>query len=221
MRRADRRRGAAGFTLIEVLAALAVTGAFVAVVLPYAGRLASHWWAGETAVEAADQWMQAVNRMGDDLSQAVPYGLGADGLGGAAFRAGPDGIAFVRPGLGDAGGLETVAYEVRSGRDGATLVRRSRRFDPDGFAGGVGGTPSTLVAGPFRLRLVEVAADGSRHRDWSPGDGMPAAVELSATADPPGRRAALPVAPMLMPIAARSPAATRAAAGGKPAAAAP
>ena len=213
MRRADRRHGSAGFTLIEVLAALVVTGVFVAVVLPYAGRLATHWWAGETAVEAADQWMQAVNRMGDDLSQAVPYGLGADGLGGAAFRAGPDGIAFVRPGLGDAGGLETVAYEVRSGRDGATLVRRSRRFDPDGFAGGIGGAPSTLIAGPFRLRLVVVASDGSRRRDWSSADGMPVAVELSANAEPPGRRAMLPVAPVLMPIAARAPAAARPTAG--------
>ena len=213
MRRADRRHGSAGFTLIEVLAALVVTGVFVAVVLPYAGRLATHWWAGETAVEAADQWMQAVNRMGDDLSQAVPYGLGADGLGGAAFRAGPDGIAFVRPGLGDAGGLESVAYEVRSGRDGATLVRRSRRFDPDGFAGGIGGAPSTLIAGPFRLRLVVVASDGSRRRDWSSADGMPVAVELSANAEPPGRRAMLPVAPVLMPIAARAPAAARPAAG--------
>ena len=213
MRRADRRHGSAGFTLIEVLAALVVTGVFVAVVLPYAGRLATHWWAGETAVEAADQWMQAVNRMGDDLSQAVPYGLGADGLGGAAFRAGPDGIAFVRPGLGDAGGLESVAYEVRSGRDGATLVRRSRRFDPDGFAGGIGGAPSTLIAGPFRLRLVVVASDGSRRRDWSSADGMPVAVELSANAEPPGRRAMLPVAPVLMPIAARAPAAARPTAG--------
>ena len=209
---AARRGRRAGFTLIEVLAALVVTGAFVAVVLPYAGRLASHWWAGEAAVEAADQWMQAVARMGDDLSQAVPYGLGADGLGGAAFRAGPDGIAFVRPGLGDAGGLDAVAYEIRSGRDGATLVRRSRRFDPDGFGGGIGGTPSTLIAGPYRLRLVEVASDGSRRRDWSPGDGMPAAVELSASAEPPGRRAMLPVGPVLMPIAARAPAAARSAA---------
>ncbi len=59
-----------------MLAALAVTGAFVAVVLPYAARLATHWWVGEATVEAADGWMQAVSRMGDDVAQAVPYGLG-------------------------------------------------------------------------------------------------------------------------------------------------
>lgn len=212
MRRADPR---AGFTLVEVLAALVVTGAFVAVVLPYASRLATHWWVGEATVEAADGWMQALARMGDDLAQAVPYGVGADGGSEAAFRAGPDSIAFVRPALGDAGGLEAVSYEIRPSPGGAALVRRSRRFDPEAFGRDVGGTAATLLDGPFRLRLVEVAPDGTRRRDWAAADGMPAAVELSAEAagERTGPRAAVPVAPVLMPIAARAPAATKQAPG--------
>ena len=74
---ADPRRGGAraGFTFIEVLAALVVTGAVVAAVLPYAARLASHWWVGEQSVEAADGWMQAAARMGDDLAQ-LPFATG-------------------------------------------------------------------------------------------------------------------------------------------------
>lgn len=205
MRRGDRRpsRGPrAGFTLIEVLAALVVTGALVAVVLPYAARLATHWWVGETAVEAADGWMQAVGRMGDDLSQAVPYGLGPSSA--PAFLAGPDTVSFVRPALGGGAGLETVVYAVRSSSAGSALVRTSRAFDPDTFGRVAGGTPATLIDGPFRLRLVEVARDGARRRNWSAADGMPAAVELSVTA--PGR-VPIPVAPVLMPIAARAPAA--------------
>ncbi len=59
-------------------------------------------------------------------------------------------------------------------------MRRSRRFDPAAFGRDVGGAAATLLDGPFRLRIVEVAADGARRRDWAPADGMPAAVELSA-----------------------------------------
>ena len=81
----DRR---AGFTLIEVLAALVITSAFVAVVLPYAGRLATHWWVGETTVEAADGWMQAVSRLGEVLCQGLPYGFCAEGTMGAVFGLG-------------------------------------------------------------------------------------------------------------------------------------
>lgn len=202
MRRADPR---AGFTLIEVLAALVVTGAFVAAVLPYAARLSTHWWVGEASVEAADGWMQAVGRMGDDVSQALPYGLpgGPDGAPSAAFQAGPDGIAFVRPALGDGVGLDAVSYEIRPSASGTALVRRSRPFDAAVFGRDVGGTRATLLDGPFRFRIVVVAADGTRRRDWAPSDGMPAAVELSAA---PTGTSPVPAAPVLIPIATRAPA---------------
>ena len=199
---ADRR---AGFTLIEVLAALVVTSAFVAVVLPYAGRLATHWWVGETTVEAADGWMQAVARMGDDVAQALPYGLGADGQTEVAFAAGPDGVTFVRPALGDAGGLDTVTYEIRRSAAGSALVRRNRPFDPAFFGRDGGGASATLLDGPFRLRIVEVARDGARRRGWSPPDGMPAGLELSAESDD-RRRAPVPAAPVFLPVVAQMPA---------------
>lgn len=212
------RRGAtgadprAGFTLIEVLAALAVTSALVAVVLPYAGRLATHWWVGEATVEGADGWMQAVSRLGDDLAQALPYGVGGDDRPDPAFQAGPESIAFVRPALGGAGGLDAVTYEIRPSAAGSALVRRSRAFDPSTFGRDVGGTSATLLDGPFRLRLVEVARDGTRRRAWSPADGMPSAVELSAAATGAGSgdHAPVPVAPVLMPVVAQAPAAAKA-----------
>lgn len=201
----------AGFTLIEVLAALVVTGLLVAVVLPYAGRLATHWWVGEATVEAADGWMQAVNRMGDDLAQALPYGIVNEDTPAAAFEVGPDSVAFVRPALGGAEGLDAVTYEIRPSAGGSALVRRSRPFDPVTFGRDVGGGTATLLDGPYRFRLVVVAADGTRRRDWKPGDGMPAAVELSTTAT---GRAPVPAAPVLMAIAARAPAAVKAGGGG-------
>ena len=205
-----RRDPSAGFTLIEVLAALVVTTAFVAVVLPYAGRLATHWWVGETTVESADAWMQAIARMSDDLAQAVPLGLDRDGKSALAFSAGEESVSFVRRALGrpdGSGALETVSYDVRPNGTGSALVRRSRRFDPQRFGrdGPETGVAATLIAGPYRFRLVSIGADGARQRDWIPAEQMPVAVELSSA---PTGRAPVPAAPVYMPIVARSGAVT-------------
>lgn len=209
--RSDACRGCpdprAGFTLIEVLAALVITTAFVAVVLPYAGRLATHWWVGETTVEAADGWMQAIARMSDDLAEAVPLEVGQGDSRVLAFRGGADVIRFVRPALGGSGGgrdLEVVSYAIRSTADGQALVRQSRRIGSGAFdADPAGSATVALIEGPFRFRLVTVDRDGTRRRGWDAPDRMPTAVELSVAAT--GRQP-VPAAPISMPVVARQPA---------------
>lgn len=217
-RQRSRTASQAGFTLIEVLAALVVTGAFVAVALPYAGRLATHWWTGEAAVEEADGWIQAMSRMGDDLSQSVAYDLSTGSRPSLAFRADPDDVSFVRSSLGETGQLEAVTYEVVPSKSGMALIRRSRRFDAAAFGRDDRGTSATLLDGPYRLRLVEVSTDGSRHRDWQPSPDMPAGVEVSAapTRNGPASSVAVPTVPFFLPIATRAPAAARAGALGEP-----
>ena len=138
----------AGFTLVEVLAALVVTAGFVAVVLPFAGRLATRWWVGEARVEAADGWMQGVARLSDDLSQAVPIMVRQGDKAVASFDAGPDFVQFVRPALGSAAlGLETVRFEVRWSAAGSALVRRAARFRPGDPS--APGSPTTILEGPY------------------------------------------------------------------------
>ncbi len=197
----------AGFTLIEVLAALVITTAFVAVVLPYAGRLATHWWVGETTVEAADGWMQGIARMSDDLAEAVPLEVGQGDPKTLAFRGGADAIRFVRPALGQNEGgrdLDVVSYTIRSTAAGQALVRQSRRFDSATFdADPAGSATVALIEGPFRFRLVTLDRDGTRRRGWDAPDRMPTAVELSVVAT--GRQP-VPAGPILMPVVARQPA---------------
>jgi general secretion pathway protein J len=201
MLRSDRR---AGFTLLEVLAALAITAGFVATVLPYATRLATRWWVGETVVETADGWMQALARMSDDISAAIPYNLAQDGKPVIAFRSGPDFVLFLRPPLGPPRGtaFEMVSYRLRPTAGGMALIRQSgdadpRQFqrDPAGF-----GTATTLLEGPFRLRFAAIADDGGRKAAWTPGEAMPAAVELRMASE---AGTAAPLLPARMAIAAR------------------
>ena len=189
----------AGFTLVEVLAALVVTAGFVAVVLPFAGRLATRWWVGEARVEAADGWMQGVARLSDDLSQAVPIMVRQGDKAVASFDAGPDFVQFVRPALGSAAlGLETVRFEVRSSAAGSALVRRAARFRPGDPS--APGSPTTILEGPYRFRFRAYGEDLVPRATWDDEAEMPAGVELTVVAR---GGATAPPGPVLLPIVAR------------------
>ena len=190
MRRNDRR---AGFTLVEVLAALVVTAAFAAVVLPFAGRLASRWWVGETRVEAADGWMQAVARLGDDLAQAVPIVEQRGDAVAAIFTVGPDVLQFVRPALASSSRLrlETVRFDVRPSDRGHALMRRTSGFRPGSEPDF--GAPSILLDGPLQLRFRAFADDHVPRATWADERNLPAGVELRAVSPTPGASLSVPV----------------------------
>lgn len=202
----SRRDPRAGFTLIEVLAALAITGALVSVALPYAARLVTHWWVGERTVETADGWMQAIARLDDDLSQALPLSVTLDGKAIMAFKAGADFVQFVRPALGLSSGtdLDAVRYEVRSSPTGTVLLRRVQRFDSATFfaPSNRGGSPTTLIEGSFRLRFSSIGEDRAARETWPVGTDLPIALGLSVLATTNDR---VPPGPILLPIVARAP----------------
>ena len=196
------RDGQAGFTLVEVLAALIVTAAFVAVVLPFAGRLATRWWVGEATVEAADAWMQALARLGDDLSQAVPLTVSQGEKDIVSFDAGPDFVRFVRPALGGASNmrLEIVRYDIRPSAAGTALIRRAR---PSGDGPSAdAGPPTTILEGSFRLRFRVYGHDNVPQLTWAGADDMPAGVELTIVGKD---RNATPPSPVLLPVSASAP----------------
>ena len=198
MRRTDPR---AGFTLVEVLAALVVTAAFAAVVLPFAGRLAGRWWIGETRVEAADGWMQAIARLSDDLAQATPIARQRGETVAVRFAAGSDFVEFVRPALASSSRirLETVRFDIRRTDGGQTLTRRTGWFRP-GSASELGAAP-TLLDGPFQLRFRAFGEDHVPRVSWDDEPEMPAGVELRAYSPKPG---VAPPVPVLLRIVAKA-----------------
>jgi general secretion pathway protein J len=70
---ANRNRDArAGFSLIEVLAALAIAGAVFAVIAEFAGRTLYNWKHGEATVAVMEMLTRGLGRLGTDLTEAVP-----------------------------------------------------------------------------------------------------------------------------------------------------
>jgi len=199
----DPTDGRAGFSFVEMLAALAITAALVAVVMPFAGRLVERWSNGEQAVQDADAWMQATARIAADLSEAIPlHERSTDRAPRVLFRMDRRSVVLVRPVLAQAAGpLEFTAYVIEPNQAGGdALVRYSAPFeqgrfdtDPRGF-----GNATTLLSGSFRLAFRAVNKEMSKSEDWPDPTELPLNLELVAT--PTGR--GLMPAVTTLPIAA-------------------
>lgn len=177
-RRSDSR---AGFVLIEVLAALAVTGVVLAIAAPFFGRLITRWSTGQASAQRQDQWMQAIPHLSEDLGQALPLSLGGGRLR-LAFHATPKLIIFVRETLEDRGKtkLETVRWTIERSAAGDRLLRSSSPFEPDLFeAEPDQGRTTPLLAGDFHLRFSVVDADGQSGAEWLSGAALPQCVDLA------------------------------------------
>lgn len=202
----DPTDGRAGFSFVEMLAALAITAALVAVVLPFAGRLVERWSSGEQAVQDADAWMQATARLAADLSEAMPlHERTTDRAPRVMFRMDRRSVVLVRPALAQsAGPLEFTAYVIEPNQVGGdALVRYSApfeqgRFDTDlrGF-----GNATTLLSGPFQFAFRAVNKELVRSEDWSDPGELPLSLELVAS---PTVHSLMPAVTTL-PIAARTP----------------
>jgi general secretion pathway protein J len=211
----DRR---SGFTFIEVLAALALTAAFVAVVLPFAGRLVERWWSGEQSVETADAWMQATARLSADLAEAIPLSVAPDRPPRLMFRMARRSVVLVRPTLaaGAANPFEIAAYVIEPSPQGDALVLYAAPFDPDLIDADPSafGTATAILAGPFRLAFAAVGADLGRSDEWSNPRELPLRLEVLVT---PIGKTPVPAAAIVLPIAARMSLAGASAPAGAPA----
>lgn len=200
----DRRL--AGFSLIEVLAALAITVLLVVTFAPFAGQLVSTWGRGARTAELVDMLTRANDRIERDLLATVPMTVTRGEVTTMLFRGGPGHVVFASAtGFGPGrDGLELVSIGIeQDGPDGTALVRRRAPLRdaaqaPSGFR-----DPVTLIAGPYQFRFAFVAADGSRVAEWRDRLDMPARVELTVVS---GDRTLLP-APLSYFIPADYPAA--------------
>jgi prepilin-type N-terminal cleavage/methylation domain-containing protein len=121
-----RSNSRAGFTLIEILAGLFVTGLFVTAVMPLMTQLVSHAWSGEASMAGADEWMRADARLSSDFSEAIPVSKG-NGDNSLIFSATPSRVEFVRRSItGDHRRLDLVTIEIESESQGDSVFRRTR-----------------------------------------------------------------------------------------------
>lgn len=130
-RAGSRGDGEAGFSLVEGLAALALTGLVMAGLATLTGQWIPSWNRGMHRVQQADLFGVAMERIVSDISAAL-YITHEARATTPFFGGSPNALTFVRPSLSpnEGPGLEIVRLKPFSDERGAGLVRQRVRFTP-------------------------------------------------------------------------------------------
>ncbi len=176
------RRGEAGFTLIEALAALAATAAILATLGAVAGQWLPHWRHGFRALQNADLVANALDRMVQDIG-AAQYARIDGARAGPLFRGDSHAVAFVREAIGPEATprLEVVRIGETATPQGVEAQRAHAAFAPGTI--GEFRDAATLLRPPFRLEIAYAGPDRQWRPSWNGGDKLPRAVRLTVRAD--------------------------------------
>jgi prepilin-type N-terminal cleavage/methylation domain-containing protein len=188
----------AGFSMIEMLAALAIAGAMFAVVSEFAGRALLNWNRGEQTIAVMEMMTRGVGRLSTDLSLAVPMSPpGSDGST-VYFLGEPNHIQFVAAtGFGSGSrGIELLDIVTLEDSGDTLLVRRRGLVTdpPRQFR-----DPVTLLHGRLQIRFSYRDRDGQRVTTWIKKAEFPASVILEVLNATGGNVFA---APFVLPVMA-------------------
>lgn len=171
----------AGFTLVEALVALALTGLVLSGLALVTGQLLPGWNRGLGAVQKGEAIALAVDRISADLAAAlyVPAYVKARR---PLFAGTAEAVTFVRPAFGPnaGGGLEVVRYGEAGDARAAVLARATAPFlpRPKDAPGPDFGRGTVLLAPPYRAAFSYAGRDGVWRAEWTDADELPRAVRI-------------------------------------------
>lgn len=183
--RTGRRIGEEGFTLIEALAALVLTGLVLSALGTITAQLLPNWNRGFDRIQQSELVGIAMQRIAADLAAAEyvpPNGSGRKPLfDGSALS-----VTFVRTALGpNVGiGLDVVRIGETAEQGGFVTVRTRAAFGP--LPSGVSplaqirvSDPVVLLRPPFRLSFAYAGPDRIFQDSWQDADKLPAVIMLT------------------------------------------
>jgi len=182
----------AGFSLVEVLAALLVTMLLILALTPLVNQMLATWARGSDAARFVEFRVRGVGILRDDLRHAIIWtGFGrTDKL--LVFRGNETSISF--PAVSEHGQgldrLEMISIEVANTVDGHGLIRR--RAPVVGSTYTAFSDPVVLFSGPYKYFLRYYSLDGQEKFVWNDPLGPPARVVLNIV-DSRGRIAGVPI----------------------------
>lgn len=179
------RAGASpGFSILEGLVALALTGLVMAGVSTLVAQWMPVWNRGFHSVQQADLYAVALDRIAADIAEAR-YVTGSSQDNYMFFEGAPDAVTFVRPTLdpGERPGLEVVRISSVVDKSGARLLRRRARFTPlpPGVSPGQGmqfSSSAALSRGATRVVFAYADAEGRWRAQWDDPVVLPSRVRI-------------------------------------------
>lgn len=181
----QRRAGERGFTLIEAIIALALTGLVLSALANITAQWLPNWNRGLGRVQRSETIGIALQRIGADLAAAeyVPVNRNSHRL---LFEGSELSVTFVRTALGpNAGpGLDIVRLGETTERREFVTVRSRARFVPlpDGSSLSEQlhfSDPVVLLRAPFRLSFAYAGPERVWKNAWHEAGKLPAMIRLT------------------------------------------
>jgi general secretion pathway protein J len=177
--------GESGFTLLEALVAIALTGVLLVMLSTLTGHWMTNWRTGFERVQSADMLGLGIDRIAADLAAAEYVSLGdTDAL--TFFEGTESSVTFVRSAIGPnaAAGLEIVRLSEDDGVRGRVLVRARASYAPVTSKALAAGTveftnPIVLVHPPFRVSFAFAGHDRVWKDNWEDVKQLPDAVRIT------------------------------------------
>ena len=181
----EKRAGEAGFTLIETLVALALTGLVLSALANITSQWLPNWNRGMDRIQRSESISLALQRIDADLA-AAEYVPGNSKQRQPLFDGSELSVTFVRTALGPNArpGLDVVRIGEISDQGGLVTVRSRAPFAPlqpqASFAEQIHfGDPVVLIRAPFRLSFSYAGPDRVWKSSWHDADKLPAAIMLT------------------------------------------
>lgn len=190
--RARQHRSEAGFTLIEALVALALTGLVLSALTTLTAQFLPGWNHGIDRIQRSEMISISMQRIAADLAAAEFVSADSpDKSAGAEkpkplFEGTPLSVTFVRTAIGpNAGiGLDVVRIAEATDRGRLVTVRTRTGFTP--LPKGASPSeqlhladPVALLRAPLRLSFAFAGPDRVFHDDWHDADKLPVAIRLT------------------------------------------
>ncbi|MBX9651946.1 MAG: prepilin-type N-terminal cleavage/methylation domain-containing protein [Xanthobacteraceae bacterium] len=188
MKRNRTRTGCEGFTLIEVLAALAIASVIIMASTALVHNVALFFDRGTRSVTEAERLMLAVERLAGDFSSARFVSRRTEqGTAATAFAGEPSGIVFVSAGRAASGSLDDDLISLAVEQDGEVSRLLRRRATWPGprarFEDVTPKDPVVLIEGKLDISFVfgRFAPDGALawSASWAGERALPGYVRLN------------------------------------------